>query len=229
MKGEDIKLVVFDMDGVLTVHPSSWEYVHRHLGVDNHSNLQLYRQGKISYMEFLRSDVRLWTDADPELRKEDVVDILNTIPLRNGIGEAVETIRRCGSFTAIISGGIYWLADRISSLARFDRIFANQIMTDENGRILPDGKVLVEPRNKDKVLKQLQNEMGVSREETASIGDTLQDVAMFRNSGISVAFNATDERVRDEASFSVDGNDLRVIIDLICHGKGGKFQGRPPL
>ena len=52
-----IRLVVFDMDGVLTTHPSSWEYVHRAMGVDNSENLRLYRTGNISYMDFLRIDL----------------------------------------------------------------------------------------------------------------------------------------------------------------------------
>ena len=112
-----IRLVVFDMDGVLTTHPSSWEYVHRAMGVDNSENLRLYRTGNISYMDFLRSDVNLWISRHPGITREDVVKILDSIPLRKNLNLAVKEIRDSGAATAIVSGGIYWLAQRIADQA----------------------------------------------------------------------------------------------------------------
>ena len=211
-----IRLVVFDMDGVLTTHPSSWEYVHRAMGVDNSENLRLYRTGNISYMDFLRSDVNLWISRHPGITREDVVKILDSIPLRKNLSLAVKEIRDSGAATAIVSGGIYWLAQRIADQAAFDQIYANMILTDNTGRIIPDGNVMVEPRHKDDVITAIQKRLGISEAETASVGDTTQDAAMFRHSAVSIAFNSIDGRLSGMASHSAHGNDLLEITRILA-------------
>ena len=203
------------MDGVLTKHPSSWEYVHRKLGVDNGKNLQLYREEKLSYIEFLRSDVRLWINENPGISEQDVRKILETIPERDGIPETMAKLHSGGITTAIISGGIYWLAERICRDSGIDYVFANGIRTDSTGRLLPDGDVVVEPRYKDRVLLDLQDRLKIGKDETASVGDTYQDNAMFMHSGISIAFNAKDPRVSKAATFSSNGDDLRIILPYL--------------
>lgn len=209
------KLAVFDMDGVLTQNPSSWEFVHKRLGVDNRENLALYRNGELSYIEFLKSDVNLWLRRNTSIPSRIIIDILNEIPLREGIRETVVSLDSMGITTAIISGGIYWLAEKIGNFAPFSRIEANHISTDENGFIIPDGKVMVDPKHKDVNIRELQERLGVSMAETVSVGDTLQDVAMFRNSGLSIAFNPVDEMMKEKATFSIAGNNLSAILDIV--------------
>lgn len=217
MVRQGIRLVAFDMDGVLTSHPSSWEFVHSRMGVDNRLNLDLYRKGLISYLEFLRSDVRLWTETHPGISEDDVRRILDDIPLTEGIYRSVQELRDSGIVTAIISGGIYWLAERICISAPFDRVFANKISTDSSGRIVPDGTVMVEPRHKDRVLASIQQNTGIGMEETASVGDTLQDAAMFQRSALSIAFNTGDPKVVRSATHHVSSRNLldavRIILD----------------
>ncbi len=215
MNLQGIRLVVFDMDGVLTAHPSSWEFVHHAMGVDNSENLRLYREGKISYMDFLRSDVNLWVSRDPGITMDDVIRILDRIPLRDNLGRAVTEIRDSGAATAIVSGGIYWLAQRIARQAVFDQIYANMILTDSTGHIIPDGNVMVEPRHKDSVIMAIQKNLGVSEAQTASVGDTVQDGAMFRHSAVSIAFNSVDGRLTGMASHSAHGNDLLEITRIL--------------
>ncbi len=218
MAGSGIRLVAFDMDGVLTAHPSSWEYVHSRMGVDNRKNLDLYRKGAISYIDFLKSDVQLWIDAHPGIGEKDIRHILGEIPLTEGIGLAVDELRSSGIATAIISGGIYWLAERICTVAQFDRIFANRISTDIYGKIIPDGSVMVEPRHKDKVLAALQQDTGIGIAETASVGDTLQDSAMFQRSSISIAFNTRDPKVVRSATHHVPSGNLLEAVRIIRQG-----------
>ena len=63
------------------------------MGVDNSENLRLYRTGRISYMDFLRSDVNLWISRHPGITREDVVKILDRIPLRENLSLAVSCSR----------------------------------------------------------------------------------------------------------------------------------------
>ncbi len=209
------KLAVFDMDGVLTGTPSSWEFVHRKIGVDNSRNLSLFKNGRITYMDFLRSDVELWIEKLGNVPADYIRGILDLVPLRSGIAETMSSLKKMGIKTAIISGGIYWLAEKISKFADFTEIHANKIETNANDEIIPDGTVMVDPGRKDVVLRILQEKMGIAEEETFSVGDTLQDVAMFRRSGYSIAFNANDSSMTSKASASMKGNDLSQILELI--------------
>ncbi len=209
------RLAVFDMDGVLTATPSSWEFVHRKIGVDNSRNLSLFKKGEITYMDFLRSDVELWIGKMGRVPANYIREILDQVPLRNGIPETISAMNEMGMKTAIISGGIYWLAEKIDRIGNFTRIYANKIKTNERDEIIPDGTVMVDPGRKDVILQSLQTQLDIGVDETVSVGDTLQDVAMFRHSGFSIAFNSNEKSMNGNATVSVEGNDLRVILQQI--------------
>lgn len=215
MSSNRFRLAVFDMDGVLTSTPSSWEFVHRQLGVDNMKNLDLFKKGRITYMDFLKSDVLLWLDKMGTVRADEIKGILDGVPLRNGIAETIASLNGMGMHTAIVSGGIYWLAERIGNLGGFSEIHANKIRTNENGEIMADGTVMVDPRHKDRILMGIQSRLGVSESETFSVGDTMQDVALFRHSGFSIAFNPHEHSMVKNASVSLEGDDLGLILKEI--------------
>ncbi len=117
--------------------------------------------------------------------------------------------------TAIISGGIYWLAKRVGEYAGADEIYANHILTDESNNLLADGHVMVDPKHKDDVIKEVQKRLGILPEETISVGDTYQDVAMFRNSGLSFAFNPVESAVSGGATHTIVGNDLSKMLEYV--------------
>ena len=56
-------IVVFDLDGVLVDIQSSWDWVHRHFGVDNDESLAQYLAGQIDDLEFMRRDIALSTSS----------------------------------------------------------------------------------------------------------------------------------------------------------------------
>ncbi len=215
MSLEKYKLAVFDMDGVLTQPVSSWEYVHRRLGVDNASNLNAYKAGTLTYIDFLKSDVRLWLGSNGPTNAHKVISILEEIPFREGLQTTFQRLKQAGIRTAIISGGIYWLAERVGKAAGADEIHANHILTDESNNILADGHVMVDPKHKDDVIREMQERLGILPEETISVGDTFQDVAMFRNSGISFAFNPVEPSVSEGATHTINGNDLTALLAFL--------------
>lgn len=215
MSKKAYRLAVFDMDGVLTSNPSSWEFVHRSFGVDNSANFRLYRQGKLPYIEFLRSDVSLWIQKNGPISADHIIGILDQIPLRKGISETVTLLRERGIRSAIVSGGIYWLAEKIARTTEFVSIYANKIKTDSSNFLIPDGEVMVEPGRKDIAIREIQRTLGIGAGETISIGDTSQDVAMFRNSAISIAFNPVDSSLGQKATAEISGDDVSAIIEVI--------------
>ncbi len=214
-EAREIKLIAFDMDGVLTTETSSWNYVHTAFGVSNSSNWKKYEEGKISYLDFLKSDVSLWLEKYGEVREIDVLKVLDRIGLKDGLAETICNIRERDIRTVIISGGIYWLAERINEIAPFDDIYANSILVDHSGFLIDDGFVLVDPKKKGEVLQGIQNDLGIGYKNTMAIGDSDLDISMFNQAAYSVAFNPTTEKITEHSGYVVFGQDLRSLIEII--------------
>ena len=209
---KDAKLIIFAMDGVLTPHPSSWTYVHERLGVDNGRNYELFRERRISYTQFLKSDVELWETKLGKVRKNQIEAILAEIPFSRNLRNTVTELKSQGLKAAIVSGGISWLADMINREVEFDYSYSNSIFTRKDGTLLPDGPAEVDPYRKDVLVLPLQEVLGISRDATISVGDSEQDIPMFRNSGISIGFNPMTEEVVRNSDISIRSSDLHSII-----------------
>lgn len=215
MKTDYSSLVIFDMDGVLTQHSSSWQYVHDRIGVSNRKNYDLFRKLKISYEEFLESDVRLWAQKLGTIHKEDIVSILDDIPLRENLGPAMSLLKNNGCAVAIVSGGISWLSDRVNEVFKFDYTYANTLETDSKGIVMPRGVAYVDPLRKDITVKKLQRIVGLDKEKTISVGDSVHDMSMFGQSAFSVAFNANEDDTEMNSTVSLKSNDLLELARLI--------------
>lgn len=212
------KMVVFDLDGVLTDVDSSWQTVHRAFGVDNEENFQKHLRGEIDYKEFMRSDISLWGRAHISRIKS----ILDQVPLMKGARETLERLRKEGLKTAIISSGISMLAERVKGELGIDFVFANRLLTDEGGFLLRDGEEVVTLRNKGVVLEKLCREEDIRPEDCAVVGDSGFDVSLFEKAGLNIAFNAKDTLIREAADVIIDTRDLTDILHWIVSGKGAR-------
>ncbi|CAC12065.1 conserved hypothetical protein [Thermoplasma acidophilum] len=205
-----IKLAIFDMDGTLTDEPSSWEYVHRRLHTDNHMNFRLYRNGFISYEEFFRSDVLAWLRMHPRLKKDDIAGILRDIKLRDGSSEVVNGLKERGLITAVVSGGISWLCDILNEYMQIDYNLSNVIATDEGGFVQPWGYIRVIPERKNIAVKSLQSMLHISKDETISIGDSMENGMIHINS--SKAYIIGGKGRHGEIPL---GNNIRNLLSYI--------------
>lgn len=210
-----LRLVAFDMDGTLVDIASSWRFVHDHFGDDNDEGLQRFLADEIDDLEFIRSDVRIWKRHSQDLAVRDLERILATVPLMPGAHELVRGIRSRGARTAIVSGGLDLLADRIARELGIDVSLANGVRADPEGRLTGDGIVRVPIHGKEGVLAELQRRFGVRPGETASVGNSEIDVGLFRRSRVGVAFRPEDDEVRRAATAVVTAHDLARVLDVL--------------
>lgn len=218
------RLVVFDMDGTLVDVESSWAEVHRHFGERNDDGLRRFNAGEIDDHEFVRSDVRIWHRHRPDLTLDDLAAILAEVPLMPGARPLVRGLREAGLRTAIVSGGIDLLADRIGAELGTDRVLANGFHTDARGRITGEGIIRVPIYGKEGVLERLQAELGVPPEETASVGNSEIDVGLFRRSRIGIAYRPEDPIVRQGATHVIESGSLEAVLPILL----GPLVGRAP-
>ena len=210
-----VRLVAFDMDGVLTLERSSWEFVHRHLGVDNSDNLDLYRKSEITYSEFLARDVRRWLSVKPDMTTMDLKNILSGIKTVKNINSSVRALKDAGITCAIISGGLMPLAERISSESGIGIVRANDIVTAKDGKLTENGIIMVEPNSKDIVLRDIQKKNGIKPDSTVSIGDSPEDSRMFSLSANSIYIAAEDRINGISATCVLPPGDLKPVAEII--------------
>ena len=206
-----LRFVVFDLDGVLVDIDSSWQLVHRRFNTDNEENFVRYLRKEIDFKEFMRSDIRLWNRAPISTIKS----ILDSAPLMTGAIETIQTIKERRLEPLIVSSGISVLADRIAQELGIRLVYANRLVVDENGKLSGDGEEVVPLDSKDMVLREAMRKYDSRPRDCITVGDSRHDIPFFRVSGLSIAFNAKDEKTRQAADVNVDGRDLRQILPWV--------------
>ncbi|MCI4364062.1 MAG: HAD-IB family phosphatase [Thermoplasmata archaeon] len=210
-----IEFVAFDMDGTLINIESSWAEVHRFFGDSNQEALELFLADKIDDVEFIRRDVRVWWKHAPQLSRAEVDRILGSVPLMPGAERLFAELHDRNIRTAIVSGGIDLLAERVGRRLGVDRVLANGLVADGQGRLTGEGVVRVPIKGKGQVLAGLQTELGYAPEVTASVGNSEIDVALFRQSRIGVAFLPADDAVREGATHVITRPDLTELLPIL--------------
>lgn len=203
------------MDGTLVDVESSWAAVHAHFGDSNTESLRLFLENKLDDEAFIRSDIRIWWKHKPDLSIEDLETILARVPLMRGATELFASLHKRHCLTAIVSGGVDILARRIGRELGVDYVLANGFEVDSDGRLTGEGIVRVPIKRKEEVLAQVQRQLGVAPEATASVGNSEIDVGLFRRSRIRIAFHPEDDAVRAAATTVVEGSDMTPIVALL--------------
>ena len=213
--GRHYDLVVFDMDGVLTRDRSSWTFVHDMMGVSNEKNLKAFIDGKIDEDEFIRSDVALWHDVDPDITVSKIARFFRELRLTDGIQETVACLHYNRIKCVICSGGIDLAAKMIADEYGFDDYAAVTLLTDENGH--PTGEAVkgADLSDKGASVREFIEKYGTTPERTVSIGNSFTDIKMFENSGLSIAFNPEDDATREAADHIVVSKNIADVLDYI--------------
>lgn len=204
----EIKLVAFDLDGVLVSGRGSWMEVHHALGTQDEAekHAQAFFDGVISFSDWADLDLRLWKGVEIERIRH----VLSEVPLMPGAAETLSELKACGFKVAIISGGLKLLAEMVSSCFGIDYCIGNEFIVQE-GRVAGISQD-VDFTGKGEILKKIAASEGISTRACACVGDYLNDIPMFKLSGLSIAFNPKDEKLIKYADEVVYGEDLAKIL-----------------
>ena len=210
-----IKLVVFDMDGTIIEPRSSWAMIHDYFGTDNTEMLQMYIDHKISDMEFVKADIKLWNSkSDVPVNEEYINSILNKAKPRKGAKELITSLHEANIKTIILSGGIQYLADKWAKEWNMDDALANDLIDDKNGNLT--AIIKSSGHNKGPVMEKMIEKYNFNKNEIAAVGDTVVDIPTFERAGLSIAVNTEDEGVISKANYHLKG-DLTELKSLILN------------
>jgi phosphoserine phosphatase len=212
-----VRLVVWDLDGVLTEVRSIWDHLLRTLehGDACDANKELYFSGRISYQRWAELDVALMRGTPRERLELLVADI----PLTPGAREAVATVTDAGAQNLIISSGLDVLAERVHRELGVPYITNRLIYRDG----LVDGvEVVCSLDNKGELLAAALHERGLRPAECVAVGDARPDLSMLQLAGHPIAFRAHDEEVLAVCPQRTDDMaELAVMLSRLCSGGGG--------
>lgn len=214
-----IELIIFDMDGVLVDVHSSWSWVHDYFCVSNEDSLQAYLDGEIDDREFIKRDIALWRACKSEVSRDDIIGILDGVPLMEGFEKTMNQLKSEGYSLAVISGGLKPLADSISK-GYFDRVMANDIIDDENVG-LKGGTLEVRLNDKGHSFDKLMDELDFSPEKCAAVGNSFIDAPMLEKAALGIAFDPNDDIVIESADVVIkDKNLWRVYEEVEKYNEG---------
>ncbi len=217
-----LSLVVFDMDGVLVECSSSWEYLHRRIGslgyVRSRGYLEQFRRRLITYEEWVKLDLEAMIKfRNGCLSRDEIVSILNEVKIKNEARLVVNYLRNLGVKLAIVSGGLEILARRVAHELGIDIVYANRLIFDSNGCLVPKvpkGVDTVNPINKGVIIKELCSKLQIPLSKVMYIGDSEWDLSAFKVVKYPVL-------VRDDLRRSIMlhnliiVSNLRYVIDII--------------
>jgi len=197
------KIIIFDMDGVITKIKNSWRYLHEYFtpGTDLDSVntcKEKYIRGEISYARWMSCDIEtLLKNARREIFKHEIINAYNKVAIYEEIKILIkEAISRGIKKYAIVSGGVSILARIAGYKLGIDEVYANHLIFDSRGALLPAGIPVVEPFGKGFIIRKILSYKGLDESEAVYIGDSIWDLPAFEVVEYPIAINC-EECYRD--------------------------------
>ena len=208
------RLIIFDIDGTITTHISSWRYIHEKLGLwDNRAfhYQEKFLAGKISYRRFCELDAAHWKGiSDTRIRR-----IFRSVRYSKNAVKVVEKLKNHGFKIAAISTGLQYIPERLKIEMGFDCCLSNRLLS-RNGRLTGKVDIAIPHGAKGRIVKKLIRHFNVRKSEVISVGDTAGDIPLAKNSGFSFAFNSTSKELSRTVKYNCKTKDFNEIYKKIC-------------
>ena len=135
------------------------------------------------------------------------------IALTPGARTLVQTMKKRGAYTALVSGGFTYFTNRVAAAAGFDFNDANTLLVHEGALTGEVGMPIRGRAAKEAALLRMSEEQRIPLEETLAIGDGANDLSMLGRAGLGVAFHAKPA-VAAAAHARINHSDLTALLYL---------------
>ncbi len=210
------KLVIFDIDGTITRHVSSWQLVHEKLNIWNSKASEYQRRflaGGISYKEFCELDAACWKGISEEKISSLFMPLLYT----KNAKRCITKLKASGFKLAALSTGLQYIAEKLKDELKLDYVLSNRLAS-RKGLITGKVKINIAHRAKGEAVKKILKLLKVKRGESISIGDNEGDISLAKNTGYSIAFNSTSKALSKAVDYDCKSRDFtepfQKIIDI---------------
>jgi len=207
------KLIIFDIDGTITKHISSWRYIHEKLGLWYNLAYRYQEKfiaGKISYRKFCELDAAHWKG----LPERKIREIFQEAPYVKNARRYLRNLKEMGFKLVAISTGLQYIAERIKKELGFDYILSNRLIS-RKGILTGKVKINITHGAKGKILGRILRRFRVKPEEVIVVGDSSGDIPLVKNSGYSIAFNSSDREFSRMVDYDCRTKDFKEVLEKI--------------
>jgi len=207
------KLIIFDIDGTITKHISSWRYIHEKLGLWYNLAYRYQEKfiaGKISYRKFCELDAAHWKG----LPERKIREIFQEAPYVKNARRYLRNLKEMGFKLVAISTGLQYIAERIKKELGFDYILSNRLIS-RKGILTGKVKINITHGAKGKILGRILKRFRVKPDEVIVVGDSSGDIPLVKNSGYSIAFNSSDRKFSQMVDYDCRTKDFKKVLEKI--------------
>jgi len=205
------RLVCFDMDSTLIQTEVIDELAElAGVGAEVRAITESAMQGEIDFNESFKTRMKLLKG----LKEEVLQDVAKNLPITKGARRLIDTLKKYGFKTAILSGGFTYFGNYLQKELGIDYVYANELEIIDGeltGHYLGD---IVDGNKKAEYLKEIANKEGLNISQTIAIGDGANDLAMLNLAGLGIAFHAKP-KVKDNAQSAISSIGLDGVLYLL--------------
>ena len=212
------KLIIFDIDGTITTHISSWRYIHEKLGLWQDRAFKYQEDfiaGKIDYRKFCELDAAHWRG----MVESKIRNIFKKVRYSRNVKWCIKKLKTHGFKLAAVSTGLQYMPDRIKKEMKFDYAVSNRLVS-RNGKLTGGVSIKLAHGAKHEVLETVFKKFGVRPREVISVGDSEGDIPLARETGYSIAFNSTSRELSKLADYNCRTKDFKEIYRKITEING---------
>ncbi|GAD05373.1 phosphoserine phosphatase SerB [Porphyromonas crevioricanis] len=202
------RLICFDMDSTLIQTEVIDELAIRAgVGDEVKAITESAMRGEIDFTESFRRRVSLLKGLDVSVMQ----DIAENLPMTEGVGRLLRTLKMVGFKIAILSGGFTFFGNYLKNKYPIDYIYANELEVKDGkltGRYLGE---VVDGRRKAELLRLIAQVENVDLMQTVAVGDGANDLPMLSSAGLGIAFHAKP-KVKESASQAISTVGLDGIL-----------------
>ena len=208
-----IKLIIFDMDGVIFKDINFWIELHKKFGTIE-QGIKLTEKYLHSNYEKLVEEVvvKLWKGKSAK----SYYKLVNSLEYLPGVQKLFKHVKRQGWITAIVSASSIDVARRVQHDYGVDHVFANELVI-KNGKVSGDfiWPIGVGKHKKAEIIRHLCKDLKIKPKEVIYIGDSDTDIEAFKEVGLPIAFNSASEQLKKVATHVVDNNNLADVLPYL--------------
>ncbi len=150
-------------------------------------------------------------------------ELLERLPLTDGVEDFLRTIKSLGFKVALISGGFSFFTDAFKNKLGLDYAFGNELEI-ERGELTGRVKgTIVDAEQKAFLLKFIAQQEGIHLEQVVAIGDGANDLPMLATAGLGIAFHAKENVKKVAQNHMSHGPMTSILYFLGIPGPGTHF------
>ncbi|MDA0308093.1 MAG: phosphoserine phosphatase SerB [Proteobacteria bacterium] len=214
-------MLIADMDSTM-IHQECLDEMAELAGVGDYVRDVTMRamNGEIQFEEALKERVALLKGQSVSIIDQIISSRLSFMP---GGATLLATMRRNGSYAALVSGGFTPFTSYVAEQLGFDEHHGNRLIISDG---MLTGEVAPPIQGKDakrQALINISSRLGLSHDQVMAVGDGANDLDMIAAAGIGVAFHAKPS-VAAAAQYRLNHGDLTALLYLQGYRKASFFR-----